>query len=103
MNIVRVSLFCLAALLVNGASAKAFSRSAGATVRTAELTLSDSPLWASHAAVQQTGSAELHEQAAHVVGATGDDAQWVRIASEGETDTANREPRPANSTPRWVF
>ena len=33
----------------------------------------------------------------------GDDAQWLRISDEGETATANREPRPANSTPRWVF
>ena len=103
MNIVRVSLFCVAAWLVNGAYAKDFSDSAGAIAKTAEFTLSNSPVWESRVAAQQEGSAELRTQPTRTVGAVGDDAQWVRIADEGDTDTANREPRPANSTPRWVF
>ncbi len=103
MNIVRVSLFCVAALLVNGAYGKDFSDSAGAIAKTAELTLSNSSLWESRVAAQQEGSAELHAKPSRAVGAIGDDAQWVRISDEGDTDTANREPRPANSTPRWVF
>lgn len=103
MNIVRVSLFCVAALLVNGAYAKDFSGSAGAVAKTAEFTLSNSPVWQSRAAARQEGSAELRTQPTRAVGAIGDDAQWLRISNEGDTDTANREPRPANSTPRWVF
>lgn len=103
MNIVRVSLFCVAALLVNGAYAKDFSGSSGAVAKTAEFTLSNSPVWQSRAAAQQEGSAELRAQPSRAVGAIGDDAQWLRISNEGDTDTANREPRPANSTPRWVF
>ncbi|TRO10155.1 hypothetical protein EQ829_21920, partial [Ectopseudomonas mendocina] len=42
-------------------------------------------------------------QPTRAVGAIGDDAQWLRISDDGETGTANRKPRPANSTPRWVF
>ena len=103
MNIVRVSLFCVAALLVNGAYAKDFSGSAGAVAKTAEFTLSNSPVWKSRVAAQQKGSSELREQPARTVGAVGDDTQWLRISDEGDTDTANHEPRPANSTPRWVF
>ncbi|RRV25075.1 hypothetical protein EGJ23_16800 [Pseudomonas sp. o96-267] len=103
MNIVRVSLFCVAALLVNGAYAKDFSGSAGAIAKTAEFTLSNSPVWESRVAAQQDGSAELSAQPTRAVGAIGDDAQWLRISDDGETGTANREPRPANSTPRWVF
>ncbi|TRO21845.1 hypothetical protein EQ828_14620, partial [Ectopseudomonas mendocina] len=53
MNIVRVSLFCVAALLVNGAYAKDFSGSAGAIAKTAEFTLSNSPVWESRVAAQQ--------------------------------------------------
>lgn len=102
MNIVRVSLFCVAALLVNGAYAKDFSGAAGAVAKTAEFTLSNSPVWESRIA-QQKGSTKLREQPTRAVGAVGDDAQWLRISDEGDTDTANREPRPANSTPRWVF
>lgn len=63
----------------------------------------NSPVWQSRAAAQQEGSAELRAQPSRAVGAIGDDAQWLRISNEGDTDTANREPRPANSTPRWVF
>ncbi|MDU9408782.1 hypothetical protein RTH74_14365 [Pseudomonas sp. zfem001] len=103
MNIVRVSLFCVAALLVNGAYAKDFSGSAGAIAKTAEFTLSNSPVWESRVAAQQDGLAELPAQPTRAVGAIGDDAQWLRISDDGETGTANREPRPANSTPRWVF
>jgi len=103
MNTVRVSLFCVAALLVNGAYAKDFSSSAGAVAKTAELTLSNSPVWESRVAAQQESSAELRTQPTRAVGAIGDDAQWLRVSDEGDTDTANREPRPANSTPRWVF
>ncbi|TRO18531.1 hypothetical protein EQ836_08875, partial [Ectopseudomonas mendocina] len=62
MNIVRVSLFCVAALLVNGAYAKDFSGSAGAIAKTAEFTLSNSPVWESRVAAQQDGSAELPAQ-----------------------------------------
>lgn len=103
MNIVRVSLFCVAALLVNGAYAKDFSDSAGAVAKTAELTLSNASMRQSRVAAQQEGFAELRTQPTRAVGAIGDDAQWVRISDEGDSDTANREPRPANSTPRWVF
>ncbi|MFV9682177.1 hypothetical protein ACNFD4_05710 [Pseudomonas sp. NY15367] len=100
MHIVRLSLFCVAALLVNGAYAKDFSGSAGAIAKTAEFTLSNSPVWESRVGAQQDGSAELRKQSVHSVG---DDAKWLRISDDGATDTANREPRPANSTPRWVF
>lgn len=103
MNIVRMSLFCVAALLVNGAYAKDFTGSAGAIAKTAELTLTNSPVWESRVGVLQEGSAELRTQPTRAVGTIGDDAQWLRISDDGDTGTANREPRPANSTPRWVF
>jgi hypothetical protein len=103
MNIVRLSLFCVAALLVNGAYAKDFTGSAGATAKTAEFTTSNSPVWESRVGARQDGSAELRSQPTRAVGAIGDDAQWLRISDDGDTDTANREPRPANSTQRWVF
>lgn len=100
MNIFRLSLFCVAALLVNGAYAKDFTGSAGAIAKTAEFTISNSPVWESRVGTQQGGAAELRKQSAHSVG---DDANWLRISDDGDTGTANREPRAANSTPRWVF
>jgi hypothetical protein len=100
MYIVRLSLFCAAALLVNGAYAKDFSGSAGAIATTAEFTLSNSPVWESRVGAQQDGSIELRRQSSLGVG---DDAKWLRISEDGDIDTANHEPRPANSTPRWVF
>lgn len=100
MNIIRLSLFCVAALLVNGAYAKDFSGSADAIAKTAEFTLSNSPVWESRTGMPQEGPAELSQQ---TIRSVDDDAQWLRISDEGETGTANREPRPATSTPRWVF
>ena len=78
MNIVRVSLFCVAALLVNGAYAKDFSGSAGAVAKTAEFTLSNSPVWQSRAAAQQEGSAEDRDDLLHVpTRADGRDPQGI--------------------------
>ncbi len=99
MYIIRLSLFCVAALLVNGAYAKDFSDSSGASARTAELTLSNSSLRESRVAVQPNGVAASSQQGSRSLG---DDAQWLRISNEGDAAIANRE-RPANGTPRWVF
>lgn len=100
MNIVRLSLFCLATLLVNGAYAKDFSGSVGAVAKTAEFSISNSPVWESRVGTRHDGSAELRKQPTRAVR---DDAQWLRISDEGDSETANREPRPASSAPRWVF
>ncbi|WP_313116407.1 hypothetical protein [Ectopseudomonas guguanensis] len=97
MYIIRLSLFCVAALLVNGAYAKDFSDSSGASAKTAELTLSNSSLRESRVAVQPNGAAESSQQGSRSLG---DDAQWLRISNEGDAAIANRE-RPG--TPRWVF
>ncbi|WP_161864117.1 MULTISPECIES: hypothetical protein [Pseudomonas] len=99
MNIFRLSLFCVAASLVNGAYAKDFTGSAGATAKTAEFTIANTPVWESRVATQPAGSVELRKRGVHSVG---DEANWLRISDDGDTDTANRE-RPANTTPRWVF
>lgn len=99
MYIIRLSLFCVAALLVHGAYAKDFSDSSGASAKTAELTLSNSSLRESRVAVQPNGAAESSQQGSRSLG---DDAQWLRISNEGDAAIANRE-RPANGTPRWVF
>ena len=99
MYIIRLSLFCVAALLVNGAYAKDFSDSSGASAKTAELTLSNSSLRESRVAVQPNGVAASSQQGSRSLG---DDAQWLRISNEGDAAIANRE-RPANGTPRWVF
>jgi hypothetical protein len=99
MYIIRLSLFCVAALLVNGAYAKDFSDSSGASAKTAELALSNSSLRESRVAVQPNGAAESSQQGSRSLG---DDAQWLRISNEGDAAIANRE-RPANGTPRWVF
>lgn len=99
MYIVRLSLFCIAALLVNGAYATDFIGSAGATAKTAELTLSNAPQWETRVGVWQDGSTELRRQRVRGVG---EDANWLRI-SNGVDNNASAEPRPANTTPRWVF
>jgi hypothetical protein len=102
-NVVRLSLFCVAALLVNGAYAKDFTGSAGASAKTAEFTISNSPVWESRVAVRQQGDIAQRSQPTRAVGAIGDDAQWLRISDDGGAVPASREPRPANNTPRWVF
>jgi hypothetical protein len=91
MYIIRLSLFCVSAFLVGGVYANDFSDSADAVAKTAEFSFSNSPMWESRADLQPN------------VGTIGDDAQWLRISDEGGADGANRESRPANSTPRWVF
>lgn len=98
MYIVRLSLFCVAALLVNGAYATDFTGSAGASVKTAELTLSNAP-WQARVGVRQDGSTALRKQSVHSVG---EEAKWLRISNDLYSN-ANAEPRPANTTPRWVF
>ncbi|MGG2398511.1 hypothetical protein ACJRW5_16370 [Pseudomonas sp. SH1-B] len=100
MNLVRLSLFCVAALLVNGAYANDFTGSAGAVARTAELTLSNSQAWESRVGAHLQGAGSVRQPATR---RAEDDGQWLRIADEGQTATANREPRPATGTPRWVF
>ncbi|ARS46976.1 MULTISPECIES: hypothetical protein [Pseudomonadaceae] len=95
MYLVRLSLFCVATLLVNGAYANDFIGSAGASARTADLTVSNAQSRESASAEQRELSQSSGSRRAQ------DDAQWLRISDE--TDTANREPRPAVSTPRWVF
>lgn len=94
MYIVRLSLFCAAAFLVNGAYAKDFSNAAGASAKTAEFTVSTPQVRDYRVA------GELRQQSAP---STRDDGQWLRISDPGETDIANREPRPADNSPRWVF
>jgi hypothetical protein len=103
MYIIRLSLFCVSAFLVGGVYANDFSDSADAVAKTAEFSFSNSPMWESRADLQPNGSAEARTQPARAVGTIGDDAQWLRISDEGGADGANRESRPANSTPRWVF
>lgn len=99
MYIVRMSLFCITALLVNGAYATDFTGSAGAMARTAELTVPSAQAWTSGSAVRSEAPGSLRQPAAR---STEDDGQWLRTASDGKTAIANREPRPASS-PRWVF
>jgi hypothetical protein len=100
MHTVRLSLFCAAALLVNGAYATDFTGSAGAGAKTAELTVSTSLVSDTRTSALLEGFGELRQQASR---AAREDGQWLRISDQGETDTATREPRPADSTPRWVF
>lgn len=99
MYIVRLSLFCVAALLVNGAYATDFTGSAGASVKTAELTLSNAPQWQARVGARLDGSTELRKQRVRGVG---EDANWLRISNDLDSN-ASAEPRPANTTPRWVF
>lgn len=100
MYIVRLSLFCVAALLVNGAYATDFTGSAGASVKTAELTLSNAPQWETRVGARLDGSTALRsKQSVHSVG---EEAKWLRISNDLDSN-ANAEPRPANTTPRWVF
>lgn len=99
MYIVRLSLFCIAALLVNGAYATDFTGSAGATAKTAELILSNAPQWETRVGARLDGSTELRKQRVHGVG---EDANWLRISNDVDSN-ASAEPRPANTTPRWVF
>lgn len=100
MYIVRLSLFCVAALLVNGAYAKDFSDTAGASAKTAEFTVSTPQVRDYRVGTLQDEAGELRQQTSRGLH---DDGQWVRISDPAETETGNREPRPADSTPRWVF
>ncbi|MDD0844958.1 hypothetical protein [Pseudomonas sp. Gutcm_11s] len=99
MHTVHLSLFCAAALLVNGAYAKDFADTAGASAKTAEMTLQSTVEEArgSSALLQQFG--EIRRQAAE--GAR-QDGRWLRIADD-ETDTAVRQPQTLERQPRWVF
>ncbi|MDG9928127.1 MULTISPECIES: hypothetical protein [Pseudomonas] len=100
MHTVRLSLFCAAALLVNGAYATDLTGSAGAAAKTAELTVSTSMVSDTRTSALLEGFGELRRQASR---AAREDGQWLRISDQGETDTATRQPSPADSTPRWVF
>ncbi len=102
MHTVHLSLFCAAALLVNGAYATEFTGSAGASAKTADLTVATSTSMTSESrdAAMLQGFGELRRQASR---AAREDGQWLRISDQGETDTAIRQPRPADSTARWVF
>lgn len=98
MHTVRLSLFCAAALLVNGAYANDFAGSADATAKTADFVITASQPGEVRVGAQLEGLGELRQQASR---SARDNGQWLRISDEG--DTANREPRPADNTPRWVF
>ncbi|WP_252272161.1 hypothetical protein [Pseudomonas subflava] len=103
MHTVHLSLFCAAALLVNGAYATEFTGSAGAAAKTAELTVPAVQVGQAQDAtslLDLDGYAELRRQASR---AAREDGRWVRISDQGDTDTAARQPRPSDSTPRWVF
>lgn len=100
MYLVRLSLFCAAALLVNGAYANDFSDASGASARTAELTVATPQVRDYRVGAMQDKAGELRQPSAR---RAGDDAQWVRIADQGKAASAKRELRPADNTPRWVF
>ena len=99
MHTVQLSLFCAAALLVNGAYATDFADAAGASVKTAEMTLqvSTDEARSSSALLQRLG--EIRQQASREAR---HDGHWLRIADE-QTDTAIRQPRGPEHQPRWVF
>lgn len=99
MYTVRMSLFCITALLVNGAYATDFAGSTGAVARTAELTVPSAHAWAYGSTLRSEATGSLSQPASR---GADDDGQWLRTASEGKTTTGDREPRPT-STPRWVF
>lgn len=100
MYIARLSLFCAAAWLINGAYAKDLADSTGANARIAELTVAPQQVRDYRVGAMQDKTGELRQPDALDAG---NDAQWVRIADQGKTTTAKREPRPADKTLRWVF
>lgn len=100
MYLVRLSLFCAAACLINGAYAKDFSDALGASARTAEFTVAAPQVRDYRVGAMQGDAAELGRQAVHGIG---DDARWLRISDQGNNALAKREPRPVASGPRWVF
>lgn len=102
MHTVRLSLFCTAALLVNGAYANEFSGSAGASIHTTEFVVPSHQAADAHIGSFAAGAGELQLETASPVRAA-DDSQWLRVSEPGDTDTANRASRPAGDTPRWVF
>ncbi|WP_043312101.1 hypothetical protein [Pseudomonas sp. ML96] len=100
MHTVHLSLFCAAALLVNGAYAKDFANTAGAGAKTAEMTLQSTTVQGDRgqsALLEHFG--EIRRQAARNAR---EDGRWLRIADD-ETDTAVRQPQPLERQPRWVF
>ncbi|WAJ37777.1 hypothetical protein OU800_00685 [Pseudomonas sp. GOM7] len=100
MYLVRLSLFCAAACLINGAYAKDFSDALGASAKTAEFTVATPQVRDYRVGAMQGDTAELKRQAAQGIG---DDARWLRISDQRGSAVVKREPRPVSSGPRWVF
>ena len=77
MHTVHLSLFCAAALLVNGAYATEFTGSAGAAAKTAEMTVPAAQVGqAQDATSLLDGYAELRRQASR---AAREDGRWFYV------------------------
>lgn len=106
MYTVPLSLFfCATALLVNGAYAAELSTTSAESLSSAAIEFQPAPAAADAADRYQTleGLAQPQAEVLPAVG-VGQPALWVRIADDGDSDTAVRRRTPSEQpSVRWVF